>query len=114
MTAPVDLVCELGVLQALAAAGRRGRLPRNVMGRLLQTGTPPAEVHTHVPLATTPDDCDRLLTGAWDLLTTVLPTTTAQPLITACHRYTCDLIITQTPYSRDDFALYLNQARANT
>lgn len=112
MTTQVDMVCEFGVLKALEAAGKRGRLPRSTMGKLMQDGVPNYAVHTRVLLAQTPGDCDRLLAGAWDIMREVLPEATSAALVQACTRYTTDLLLTRKPFDRGELDRHLAAARA--
>ncbi|MFT4086143.1 MAG: hypothetical protein QM658_03160 [Gordonia sp. (in: high G+C Gram-positive bacteria)] len=109
-TVPADwsAACTLGVLRALEAAGKRGRLPRSTIGRLRAEGVPAWEVHLHVRLAARSADCGRLLNGVWDLLAAVLPNTPeAVRAVEACHDYAVLLLVTGTAFNPADFAAYL-------
>lgn len=96
----VMLAAEVGVLRALELAGKRargtgGRPDRGELWRI-----PAWEVHTRRHLATTHEQCDQLLRGAWELLTTVLPD---QPkVIAAADWYTRELIITQQSHQASE------------
>lgn len=102
------LAVEVGVLRALELAGKRalrasGRPQRGQTWKVV-----PWEVHTHRRLATTHQDCDRLLTGVWDLLTTVLPD---QPrIVEAADWYVRQLIVGQRLHSPADLRQVLEVA----
>jgi hypothetical protein len=92
------LAVEVGVLRALELAGKRAR---NTGRRSLEAmpGVAAWEVHTRRRLATSPDDCDRLLRDVWELLSAVLD----QPrIIAAADWYTRQLIVTQQPHRAAD------------
>ena len=112
MSSQVDLVCELGVLQALAAAGKRGRLPRSTVGRLMHDGVARTEVHTRVVLARDLDDMGRLLARAWDILAAVLPAAVADVCVRECDAYTRRLITERRPFDRAEFHRRMDHARA--
>lgn len=83
---------EQAVLRALELAGRRamGRIPRYRVA-----GIKPWNVHTRVKVV--PDDCDRLLAGAWDMLAA---TRTPAPVVAALDAYTRRLLTTATVHAR--------------
>lgn len=112
MSSQVDLVCEFGVLHALATAGKRGRLPRSTVGRLMRDGVARTEVHTRVVLARDVDDMTRLLAGAWDILATVLPKHVRDVCVRECDSYTRHLITARAPFDRAEFHRRLDAARA--
>ncbi|WP_282775883.1 hypothetical protein [Nocardia sp. CC201C] len=94
------LAVEVGVLRALELAGKRARHTggRPQRGELWKLDA--WEVHTRRRLATTHAQCDRLLTGAWDLLRTVLPDQAR--VLAAADWYTRELIVTQQPHRAAD------------
>ncbi|MGW4718262.1 hypothetical protein [Nocardia sp. NPDC004260] len=103
MTAPADLdcltsVCEMAVLRALEVAGKRGRNSSRQNRELLSM--PPHEQHTAMCLARRPEDCDRLLPGAWDHLRIVLPG--RDRIITAVDWYVRQLIVTRRAHTSED------------
>lgn len=103
-----QLACTLGVLRALEAAGKRGRLPRATVGRLRAAGVPAWEVHLQVRIAARSQDCGRLLEGCWDILRATLPHgASAEEAIAACHDYAVWLLVTQQPFAGSELARYL-------
>ncbi|QDH92799.1 hypothetical protein KNU62_gp14 [Gordonia phage Bakery] len=106
----VEMVCEFAVLQALVTAGKRGRLPRAMVGQLRNEGTPAHAVHTRVLLAHNTAECDRLISGTFDLLAAVLPTDDAARIVNACDTYTRELILTQRAPARNAIAEVLDHA----
>ena len=102
------MACTLSVLHALTTAGKRGRLPRAITGRLRAQRVPAWEVHEHVALAARSADCGRLLDGVWDLLRACLPDNpSAREAVNACHDYTTWLLVTRTGFDPRDLARYL-------
>lgn len=102
----VAMACHLAVLKALSHATNMSPATGRSNGRELveKDGTPKWMIHTRVQLAANDTECDRLLTGAWDLLTAVLPIEDAGRVVNACDRYTRDLILTQRPPQRTAIA----------
>ncbi|UCZ88661.1 hypothetical protein [Gordonia sp. WA4-43] len=106
----VEMVCEFAVLQALVTAGKRGRLPRALVGQLRNDGVPAHAVHTRVLLAHNDTECDRLISGTFDLLAAVLPEQDAARIVNACDTYTRGLILTQRSPARNALAEVLDHA----
>lgn len=107
MTAPADTsaelyACEIAVLRALEVAAKRslGRRTRGTAPKV-----PAHMLHTHLCIAATHGDCDRVLTGAWDHLRLVLP---GQPrLYAAVDWYVRELIVKRRPHTRADLEAVL-------
>lgn len=94
----VGMACEIAVLRALELAGKRGRNSSRANRELLDM--PAHEQHTRMYLARTPEECDRLLAGAWDHLRIVLPD--SERLITAVDWYVRQLIVTRQRHQRHE------------
>ncbi|MDH6279521.1 hypothetical protein [Prescottella agglutinans] len=96
------LACEIAVLRALEVAGKKS-LGRNQRG--IYTGVPAHMLHTRRRIASSHAECDRLLAGAWEHLTIVLP---GQPkLYTAVDWYVRELIVKSQAHDRCDLAAVL-------
>lgn len=92
----VGMACEIAVLRALELAGKRGRNSSRSNRELLEMA--PHEQHTRMYLARVPEECDRLLAGAWDHLRIVLPN--SERIVTAVDWYVRQLIITRRVHKR--------------
>lgn len=91
------LACEIAVLRALEVAGKKSlrRWDRS------SSPTVPAHLlHTRLRIASTHEDCDKLLVGAWDHMTIVLPD--SSKLRELCDWYVRELIVTRRPHTRAD------------
>ncbi len=95
---PVGMACEVAVLRALELAAKRGRNSSRANRELL--AMPPHEQHTRMRLARVPEDCDRLLAGAWDHLRIVLPD--SERIITAVDWYVRELIVARRAHECAD------------
>lgn len=99
MTAPtVDctLACEMAVLRALEVAGKKS-LKRWARGQV--PDVPAHLLHTRLRIASTHDECDKLLVGAWGHLTMVIP---EEPrLLLAVDWYVRELIVKRQPHTRE-------------
>ncbi|MDI9914372.1 hypothetical protein [Rhodococcus sp. IEGM 1379] len=101
MTAPLyraeTLACEIAVLRALELAAKRS-LGRRTRGTAPEV--PAHLLHTHLRIAGTHEDCDKLLVGAWEHMTIVIPEATK--LRELCDWYVRELIVTRRPHTRAD------------
>ena len=101
MTAPTATselhACEVAVLRALEVAGKKS-LRRWSRGSV--PDVPAHLLHTHLRIAVTHSDCDKLVAGAWDHLRLVLPG--QDRLYRACDWYVRELIVKRQPHTRAD------------
>lgn len=106
MTAPAKtdrtLACEMAVLRALEVAGKKS-LKRWARGQV--PDVPAHELHTRLRIANTHDECDKLLAGAWDHLSMVLPD--EPKLRLTVDWYVRELIVTRQPHDREALDRYL-------
>lgn len=101
------VIAELAVLRALEAAGKRARLPRQMMAEARRCE--PHAVHVRFRLAARMRDCDRLLSGVWDHLQLVLDDIEhAEALARACDSYVRGLILGGHPHRRDQLVHVLS------
>ncbi|WP_328856901.1 hypothetical protein OG579_17035 [Williamsia herbipolensis] len=112
---PTDLLVatEVATLKALAAAGRRARLPRSQADRM--RGVPEHAVHTRIRIAAHPEQCERLLAGAWGALRIALtgrmPDGDITVVIDVCDGYARELIVAGRPLNRGELSDRVQAAR---